>query len=257
MMKNCVHQVVVVVLAVLVAMSALSAAQDKVPIVAGDWIYSSGAGKARIEQSQQHVTMLLTWTPSSDRPPHYQIDARLSGNALDGTWRCIAAKCMGQGGTLHGELSAKISRIVFTKVEEPAWNGLAGLILTPAPNADEMKNALNRSGALDIYGILFDTDRATLKAESKPTLDQVAKLLKQNPALKLEIAGHTDNTGTAQHNLALSEARAHAVVQALVKNYDISAARLHAAGYGDRKPVAPNDDEQGRAKNRRVELRKF
>ena len=85
----------------------------------------------------------------------------------------------------------------------------------------------------------------------------VAKLLKADPGLKLEVAGHTDNTGTAAHNLQLSAGRAAAVVNALVATYGIDRARLEPKGYGDTRPVAPNDGEANRARNRRVELRKL
>jgi OmpA-OmpF porin, OOP family len=123
--------------------------------------------------------------------------------------------------------------------------------------AEEMAGALSRTGKIDIYGIYFDVDKANLKPESKGTLDEVAKLLKADPSLKLEVAGHTDNTGSAAHNMQLSSERATAVVSALVATYGIDRARLQAKGYGDSKPVAPNDTEGNRAKNRRVELRKL
>lgn len=105
-----------------------------------------------------------------------------------------------------------------------------------------------------VLGVALKTE---IKPESKATLDEVAVLLKIDRALKLEVSGHTDKTGNAAHNLALSQGRAAAVVQALVKSYGISAARLRAKGYGDTRPVAPNDTEPNRAKNRRVELRKL
>jgi outer membrane protein OmpA-like peptidoglycan-associated protein len=123
--------------------------------------------------------------------------------------------------------------------------------------ADDMAKALASDGKLDLYGILFDIDKTDLKPESKTTLDEVAKLLKADPALKLEVAGHTDNTGNAEHNMKLSAGRAAAVVNALVTNYGIDKARLQPNGYGDTKPVAPNDTDQNRAKNRRVELKKI
>ena len=75
--------------------------------------------------------------------------------------------------------------------------------------------------------------------------------------MKLEVAGHTDSTGDKAHNVQLSDGRAAAVVQSLIKTYGIDAARLQAKGYGDTKPVAANETEDGRAKNRRVELRKM
>jgi OmpA-OmpF porin, OOP family len=122
--------------------------------------------------------------------------------------------------------------------------------------AADMADALATKGSIDLYGIYFDTDKTDIKPESTKTLDEVANLLKIDRTLKLEISGHTDNTGTADHNMKLSEGRAQAVVDALVKQYGVDAARLQAKGYGDTKPVASNDTEDGRAKNRRVELRK-
>lgn len=123
--------------------------------------------------------------------------------------------------------------------------------------ATDMADALATKGAIDLYGIYFDTDKTDIKPESGKTLDEVASLLKIDRALKLEIAGHTDNTGSKEHNMQLSEGRAQAVVEVLVKKYGIDAARLHAKGYGDTKPVAPNDSDAGKAKNRRVELKKI
>jgi outer membrane protein OmpA-like peptidoglycan-associated protein len=123
--------------------------------------------------------------------------------------------------------------------------------------APEMAKALSTTGKIDIYGILFDVDRAELKSESRPTLEEVANLLKSDPSLRVEVAGHTDNTGGADHNMKLSVARAAAVVNALIGTYGIDKSRLQPKGYGDTKPVAPNDSDQDRAKNRRVELRKL
>jgi OOP family OmpA-OmpF porin len=123
--------------------------------------------------------------------------------------------------------------------------------------SETLAKALAETGKVDVYGILFDVDKTDIKPASAPTLEQVAKLLKDDPALKLEVAGHTDSTGDKDHNAKLSDGRADAVVQSLVKTYGIDAARLQAKGYGDAKPVAPNDTEDGRAKNRRVELRKM
>lgn len=121
----------------------------------------------------------------------------------------------------------------------------------------DLAKALAQKGAVDIYGVLFDVDKTDVKPQSASTLAEVAKLLKGDPKLKLEISGHTDDTGGADHNLALSQGRAEAVIAALVKTYGIDAARLQAKGYGDTKPVSPNNNEAGRAKNRRVELRKI
>lgn len=123
--------------------------------------------------------------------------------------------------------------------------------------AADIADALATKGSIALYGIYFDVDKSEVKPESTSTLDEVASLLKIDRSLRLEVSGHTDRTGSPDHNVKLSEARAQAVVDALVKKYGISAARLQAKGYGDTRPVAANDMEANRAKNRRVELRKL
>jgi len=119
-----------------------------------------------------------------------------------------------------------------------------------------MADALASKGFIDLYGVYFDTDKTEVKPESNATLDEIASLLKIDRSLKLEISGHTDNTGAKDHNLKLSQGRADAVKAVLVSKYGIDGARLSAKGYGDTKPVAPNTSEANKAKNRRVELRK-
>ena len=118
--------------------------------------------------------------------------------------------------------------------------------------AGDMLAALNKQGFVALY-INFDTDKATIKPESKPIIDQIVKLLKDNPVLKVGIEGHTDSTGTPARNKTLSQQRAESVVSALVKA-GIDAKRLTAAGWGQDKPIADNKTEEGKAKNRRVEI---
>lgn len=121
-------------------------------------------------------------------------------------------------------------------------------------SAGDMSRAIAATGRVALYGILFDTGKADVKPESKPALDEIAKLLKAEPALKLRVVGHTDNQGTLESNIALSKRRAEAVNAALVGQYAIAANRLGAYGVADLAPVASNAAEEGRAKNRRVEL---
>ncbi len=120
--------------------------------------------------------------------------------------------------------------------------------------AEEMNLDLSKTGKVALYGILFDLDKTEIKTESKPALDEIAKLLKQTPDLKLLVVGHTDNQGEMQYNQDLSRRRAEAVVKALGAEYGIAAGRLSAHGVGMLAPAATNDSEDGRAKNRRVEL---
>ena len=121
-------------------------------------------------------------------------------------------------------------------------------------DAAAMSGDLKTMGHVALYGIYFDTGRAEVKPESKPALEEIAKLMKGDPALKLKVVGHTDLVGTQEANLKLSQARGEAVVQALVSQHGIVPARLKGYGVGPLAPVATNDTEEGRAKNRRVEL---
>jgi len=121
-------------------------------------------------------------------------------------------------------------------------------------DAAGMKGDLKSTGHVAIYGIYFDTNKSEVKPESKAALEEIAKLLKQDPALKLKVVGHTDGTGQMDANMKLSQARGEAVVKALVGEYGIAAGRLKGYGVGPLAPVSSNDTEEGRAKNRRVEL---
>lgn len=123
--------------------------------------------------------------------------------------------------------------------------------------AKEMENALVASGSVALYGIFFDFDKAVIKPESEATLKEIAKLLTDDPKLAVAVIGHTDNKGAFDYNIDLSARRAEAVKKALVSQHGIDGARLTAAGAGMMAPVASNDSEDGRAKNRRVGLVKL
>lgn len=121
-------------------------------------------------------------------------------------------------------------------------------------SASEIGKGLDTHGKVAIYGILFDTNKADIKPESRASLDQIGALLKQQAALKLHVVGHTDNVGNLPANLDLSRRRADAVAAALVRDYGIARERLTANGVASLAPVASNGSDGGRAKNRRVEL---
>jgi outer membrane protein OmpA-like peptidoglycan-associated protein len=120
--------------------------------------------------------------------------------------------------------------------------------------AAELAKTLNEKGSIALHNILFDTGKATIKPESAKELSLVIDVLKADAALKIEVQGHTDNVGAKAANLTLSQQRADAVRDYLIKTGGIAAARLTAVGFGDTKPVAPNTTDEGKASNRRVEL---
>ncbi len=121
-------------------------------------------------------------------------------------------------------------------------------------DAASFRDGLKATGHVAVEGIYFDTAKAVVKPESTPALQEVAKLLAADPSLKLWVVGHTDSVGAVDANMKLSQARAEAVVTALTTTHGVAAARLKGYGVGPLAPVASNDGEEGRAKNRRVEL---
>jgi OmpA-OmpF porin, OOP family len=123
-----------------------------------------------------------------------------------------------------------------------------------APKADEMAQSISAMGRVALYGLYFDSSKSDVKPESKDTLEQIALLLKNQPALKLLVVGHTDNVGGFSANAELSRRRAEAVIAALVAQYQVDAKRLQPFGVSFASPIAANSSEEGRAKNRRVEL---
>jgi OmpA-OmpF porin, OOP family len=129
-----------------------------------------------------------------------------------------------------------------------------GAIEDKMVNAAAMAKGLGDTGHIALYGIYFDTDKAVLKPESRPTLEQIAKLLTSQPQLNVFIVGHTDNQGAYEYNLDLSRRRAEAIAAELVKSFRIAQPRLRTAGLGFLAPVGSNASEAGRALNRRVEL---
>jgi outer membrane protein OmpA-like peptidoglycan-associated protein len=121
-------------------------------------------------------------------------------------------------------------------------------------SAADMAKSITADGRVALYGLQFDTDKTELRADSKPSLVEIAKLLNQDSKLNVYVVGHTDNQGSYAHNLELSQKRSDAIVQALATQFKIAPARLIAKGVASLSPIASNDSEAGRAKNRRVEL---
>jgi len=131
---------------------------------------------------------------------------------------------------------------------------VAGMEQSVVVSSEQIAKAMGEEGKVVFYGIYFDTDKATLKAESAPTLAEMAKWLKTNASANVFIVGHTDMQGPVERNQKLSRDRAASVIAALTRDHGIKADRLDAKGVGPLAPVASNNNEAGRAKNRRVEM---
>jgi outer membrane protein OmpA-like peptidoglycan-associated protein len=162
-------------------------------------------------------------------------------------------------------LSAKLSRSsgdVYVSLHINNLNGVQLDVIEPKPmegglvtvDAAALGNEISTNGHIAVYGVLFDSGKADVKPESDATLAEIAKLLQQNADLKLYVVGHTDAVGNMKSNLDLSQRRAEATVKVLTGKYGIAASRLQGWGDGPTSPVATNKTEEGRAKNRRVEL---
>ena len=175
--------------------------------------------------------------------------------------RKLGGKILYDGGRVIGGKIQKNGAVTY--VEAAAFNDGRNyelVIVETKPmeqevtvDASALSQSISSTGKAAVYGIYFDVDKSVVKPESNPTLDEIAKLLKQNPRLTLYVVGHTDNTGTFEHNLKLSTDRAAAVANALVGR-GIESHRLKPAGVGPLCPEASDKTEDGKAKNRRVEL---
>jgi len=131
-------------------------------------------------------------------------------------------------------------------------------LTTNAPDSSFEKNIalqpLEVNATIVLHNVFFDVNKFDLKPQSQVELDKLLQLLKDNPTLKIQISGHTDNVGKPADNLTLSNNRAKAVVNYLIKN-GIAATRLSSKGFGETQPIADNKTEEGRAKNRRTEMK--
>jgi len=169
--------------------------------------------------------------------------------------RYLLARRTSDSGTVHASIALaehnpEVGNHAFVRVVESKPMETGRIVFL---DAGAMQKGLAEQGRVNLYGLYFDTDKDTLRAESQPTLDEMAKLLRASPQLRLQVVGHTDAQGNEAHNKDLSQRRSVAVIAALVKA-GIDPRRLSTRGAGAAEPVAPNDSEAGRAKNRRVEL---
>ncbi len=204
----------------------------------------------------------------------YSILYKLNNGASDpGTLKVIrnmqnALKKIG-GKVLLDDTFSKLSTILVQKDNKETWIEVrcySGIMFRLTivereimkqeivADANAMGDDINSTGHVSVYGIFFDSGKSDLKPESDSAIIQISKLLTNNATLKLYVVGHTDNVGNIDANMKLSNERANEVVKTLVANYGIAADRLKSYGVASLSPVASNDTEEGRAKNRRVEL---
>jgi outer membrane protein OmpA-like peptidoglycan-associated protein len=157
----------------------------------------------------------------------------------------------------------KDDKEIWASIEQDNWGGnvyylwiaeKAAMKQEVTADAKFMSEGISSTGHVAIYGIYFDFNKSDVKPESEPALQEISKLLSGNPNLKVFIVGHTDNVGGVDFNMKLSQARADAVVKALTTKYKVNPQQMKAYGVGQLAPVAPNKTEDGRSKNRRVEL---
>ncbi len=203
---------------------------------------------------------LFHWVFYKDREQRI-LSTETSGGAFDipQKLRYLAAKGTVGDRTVHvsvliaydagfGKLSKQAVTLVEVIESEAMDTGMVNI------DAEAMAKGIDATGHIAIYGVYFDTNSAEIKAESAPTLTEISKLLTDRPSLKLLVVGHTDNQGDYDYNMGLSGRRAEAVARALSDQYGIDGDRLRSAGVGYLAPVASNDTDAGREKNRRVEL---
>ena len=198
-----------------------------------------------------------TWIGTAYAPNSYptNVGVKLHMGSSDAGGTCyIAARLKRATGNVYVIIGGHTYRnnyfvfMIDVIEEEMMDDGMVSL------DADAMGRDIDQYGKVAIYGIYFDFDKAIVKPESKPALDEISKLLKARPNLNLYVVGHTDSKGNLGYNLNLAENRAKAVVEALVSQYGISRSRLEAHGVGPLVPVFSNHQDAGQAKNRRVEL---
>lgn len=203
-------------------------------------------------------TWTLRYYPVANQQPASEIQilrnfenavTKLGGTVLSSPKSRRNMKIARDGNEFWVELWAEFTgKYGFTIIEREE------MAQTIEASAEVFSNDLKNTGRAAVYGIYFDTGKSDIKPESTPAIEEIAKMLNADAALKIYVVGHTDNVGALDNNIRLSQARADAVVQALAGSHAIAASRLKAFGSGPYSPVASNDAETGRAKNRRVEL---
>ncbi len=218
--------------------------------------FRTGKGNQRTPVEGKRFEIRYQVLPGNQAPSplasirnHQQAIKAIGGTVLYEDQRYTTLKISKDGSEIWTEVdTAWGGGYVLTIVEKQA------MVQQVLASADVFQSGLRTAGHVEVPGIFFDTGKSELKSESASAVAEIAKLLKADPALKVYVVGHTDNVASLDLNLKLSQARAESVVQSLVSQHGIPAARLKGHGVGPLTPVASNDNEEGRARNRRVEL---
>jgi OmpA-OmpF porin, OOP family len=221
----------------------------------GAYLFRVGTGKRQsIEGKYTFITYRVD-DPKDDQSGvavvrNYENALKKIGGAVQGSdpQRWVTGSVVVDGKEVWAEAEKGNGKVWLRVVEKQAMQQHV------VADAASFGNDLKAKGHVAVDGIFFDTGKSVVKPESTPALQEVAKLLGKDPSLKLWVVGHTDSVGAIEANMKLSQARAEAVVAALTTTHGIAAARLRGHGVGPLAPVASNDGDDGRAKNRRVEL---
>lgn len=217
--------------------------------------------QTKVEKSGQYWKLVYE-IPGADGKP----DTSISANEILENYRSATLEKGGKvynqgsnysvfsapGGEAHSwaKLSASPGRYTIEIIDEEGFEAVLTF------GAEEMKKSLDSEGRIAIYGITFDTGKDDLKLGAETVIAEIVKLLQFYPELKIEVQGHTDNVGSAETNLQLSDRRAE-TVRKFILLYGVEGSRLVSKGYGLTNPIASNDTEEGKAQNRRVELVKL
>jgi OmpA-OmpF porin, OOP family len=217
--------------------------------------YKNPSGRTAFEVSKNYENAL--------KAAGFTIVHACAGNECPQVCQIKGINCAHEGGTRYvlARLVRPAEGNVWTAVKSSDYGTMISIIEEKpmetgmvSVNASALKKGIESDGHIAVYGIVFDTNKADLKPQADPIIAEIAKLLKDNPSLRLHVVGHTDNVGDFTSNMDLSRRRAAFVVQALLSRHGIAANRLHAEGVGSLVPLTTNRNEAGRAKNRRVDL---
>jgi outer membrane protein OmpA-like peptidoglycan-associated protein len=215
-------------------------------------LYACETGECEKQKVQQLVQDLPRDANWKSFNPHV---SSIFNSANQPAFHYLSASKQVQGGTMYVQVGlvggGEEGRVrQFIQVIEPAKLETGKVTV----DTRAIQDGLQRDGKIALYGVSFDSNKAVIREQSAEQLEQMAQALKARPQQKVFIVGHTDDQGEFEANMVLSQKRAQAVAEALASKYGIAAARMTARGVANLAPVASNASDEGRARNRRVEL---